>query len=365
MKAFVFNRTVDWYFNSYMYNASVIDDCLILRNRGVFFSTLLDSSELGTLWNNLSVISKVPENSKLVFRVFASDSEEISVQEGREEAKCVNVEEFIRGKSTIALKLSVFHSSLKFENPHNVPLFSLKGRYFLFCIESVNYSDEPIEISEVKINFPVISFIDYLPEVYQSVSRDSFMSRFISIFQSMYIDVEEVIDNIPENFDPLFADKKFIFWICSLFGIDASIWNKDDIKDIILNMIKIFQSRGTRESVINAVKRYIKCDPIVIEKFRIIKNTYYKLEQELVDKLYGDNNYYCTIILREQDVKDTKTYSNLLKIISKSIPVDTICNLILLTNNIILGHHCYLGLNSYISNVYVQESKGNTIKIGV
>ena len=130
-------------------------------------------------------------------------------------------------------------------------------------------------------------------------------------------------------------------------------------------MVKIFQSRGTRESVINAVKRYIKCDPIVIEKFRIIKNTYYKLEQELVDKLYGDNNYYCTIILREKDVKDTKTYSNLLKIISKSIPVDAICNLILLTNNIILGHHCYLGLNSYISNVYVQESKGNTIKIGV
>ena len=254
---------------------------------------------------------------------------------------------------------------MKFENPHNVPLFNLKGRYLLFCIEAVNYSDNPIEISELKINFPIISFIDYLPEVYQSVPRDSFMSRFISIFHSLYLDVEEVIDNIPENFDPLYADKKFIFWICSLFGIDASIWNQDDIKDIILNMIKIFQSRGTRASVVDSVKRYVKCEPVVIEKFRIIKNTYYKIEKELVDKLYGNNNYYCTVILKESDVNDTRTYTNLLKIISKSMPIDAICNLVLLTNNIILGHHCYLGLNSYISNTYVQKSKDSTIKIGV
>ena len=364
MKAFVFNRNIDWHFNSYTQNVSIVGDSLIFKNRGVFFSTLLDSSELGTLWNNLSVISNVSENSKLVFRLFALDSDKISIDEG-ESSRYVYIEDFLKGKDNVALKLSIFNKSLEFENPHNVPLFKLKGRYLAFCIESVNYSNDPIEIKEVKINFPVISFINYLPEVYQSVDRDSFMSRFISIFQSMYLDVEEVIDNIPENFDPMFADEKFIFWICSLFGIEKSMWDESDIKNIILNMIKIFQGRGTRFSVIDAVKRYIKCDPIVVEKFRIIKNTYYKLEKELIDKLYGENNYYFTVILKEKDVIDTKTYTNLLKILSKTVPIDAICNLVLLTNNIILGHHCYLGLNSFISNVYVQESKNTAIKMGV
>ena len=363
MKAFVFNRGIDWRFNSYTRNVSVSGDSLIFKNHGIFFSTLLDSSSSGTLWNNLSVISNVSDNSKLVFRLFASDSDKVSIDDGNN-SQYVYVEDFLKGENNINLKLSIFNTSLKFENPHNVPLFKLKGKYLVFCIESVNYSNDPIELKELKINFPIISFMNYLPEVYQSVERDSFMSRFISIFQSMYLDVEEIIDNIPENFDPRFADKKFIFWICSLFGIEESMWNESDIKDIILNMIKIFQGRGTRFSVIDAVKRYVKCDPIVIEKFRIIKNAYYKLEQDLVDKLYGESNCYFTVILKEKDVSDTETYTNLLRILSKTVPIDAICNLVLLTNNIILGHHCYLGLNSYISNVYVQESRNNTIKIG-
>ena len=110
MKSFIFNRSVDWYFNSYMYNVSVMDDCLIIRNRGVFFSTLLDSSELGTLWNNLYVVSKIPENSKLIFRIFASDSDKISIGEDNNELMYVNIEDFIKSKNTIALKLSVFNS---------------------------------------------------------------------------------------------------------------------------------------------------------------------------------------------------------------------------------------------------------------
>ena len=47
------------------------------------------------------------------------------------------------------------------------------------------------------------------------------------------------------------------------------------------------------------------------------------------------------------------------------IPIDTICNLVILTDNIILGVHCYMGVNSYISNTYVQKTESNFIKLGV
>ena len=54
-----------------------------------------------------------------------------------------------------------------FENPTDILLFGLKGRYLWFCLEIVSYESTPTVINLLKIEFPQVSFVDYLPEIYR------------------------------------------------------------------------------------------------------------------------------------------------------------------------------------------------------
>ena len=38
-----------------------------------------------------------------------------------------------------------------------------------------------------------------------------------------------------------------------------------------------------------------------------------------------------------------------MRIINRFKPIDTICNLVILNNEIYLDYHCYLGINSYVA----------------
>ena len=367
MKGFVFNRKFDWEEGkSYSQDVVVSDNSISFRGHSFFFSRLLDSNESGTYWSNLLVKSNIPANARLIFRVFSSDMKNVVVSFENNKDTRIDLDSFFEKEYNPELKLSVFNSMncLTFENSKEVPLFELKGRYIAFCVEAINHFDTCITIEELQINFPFNSFVQYLPEVYQNVPNSAFLHRFISIFQSMYLELEEIIDNIPEKFEPSFSDPKFINWICNLFDLDSSIYSEAYLRDALRNMTSEFMSYGTRNSLVKTICSYIHDDPILVEKFRITHNDYYIIEKELVDKLFGGSNYNFTVILKETDIKNEKCYADLLKIIHERIPIDAICNLVILTDNIILGVHCYIGVNSRISNSYVQRARSNFIKLG-
>lgn len=367
MKGFVFNRNSDWEeVQSRSHGVLVSDDSVFLKSHAFLVSRLLDTGENGMSWHNLIIKANIPANAKLIFKIFASDVTTVVIPFKNGESHRLDLNDFLKKDKNLELKMSVFNSMncLTFENPSEVPLFDLKGRYLAFCIESINYSEVPVKIDEMQINFPFTSFAQYLPEVYQNVPNSAFIHRFISIFQSIYLELDDIIDNIPEKFEPSCSDLKFIHWICSLFNIDSSIYDESHLRSILKNMTHRFRSCGTRDSLTKLISEYVGAVPILIEKFRITNNDYYKLEKEIVDKLFGKSNYNFTVILHDENIKNEQCYANLLKIIHENIPIDAICNLVILTDNIILGVHCYVGVNSFISNTYVQKTEGNFIKLG-
>ena len=48
-------------------------------------------------------------------------------------------------------------------------------------------------------------------------------------------------------------------------------------------------------------------------------------------------------------VKDNESYVELLKVINSVKPVDSICNLVVLNDQIYLDNHSYIGINSFIT----------------
>ena len=94
--------------------------------------------------------------------------------------------------------------------------------------------------------------------------------------------------------------------------------------------------------------------------FDVIK----EYHQKLIDKLFGQNNFFFTVIMNENEIKKGDDYANVLNIIKNNAPINAVCNLVVLTNNISLGCHCYIGLNSYISNGCMQNLRSkNSIMI--
>lgn len=358
-KSFVFNRNSYWKLYTYLYNVKISEDCLtFLQNpnsASVFFSHSLDNMNDDTSWGTLKVSSSICRNSKIIFKIFASNSKEIIVPLG-DSLKKINVDKFLRSNINLNTKIEIFDriGAFKFENPKHVPLFGLKGRYLWFCIESMGNSNGLTRINEIEISFPNTNFIKHLPESYQTFPQESFMYRFLYIFQSLYSDIEEIINNIPENFEPLHIKKEFLIWVLKWFKIDSNNW-KNGKTYSLNNMIDIFKLQGTKKSISEIIKKCIDSNHIIIEKFKILKNDFYLNNKELLDNLFGKNNFFFTIIILNSPQKSNKEFANLFKMIKSVSPIDSICNIIILSKNISLGGHSYLGINSYINNDYAQN----------
>ena len=368
-KSFVFNRNSSWKLHSYSNNTKIQGDVLKLMpdlgTGSVFFSNSLDSMEYNMSWGTFKVISDISENSRLTFKFFSSDSKELVVPLS-EGFKKLNMDKFLRSDNNFNTKIEVFDKigALKFENPKHAPLFGLKGRYLWFCIESTGITDKPTSIYELEITFPNVNFVEYLPEVYQKTTPDSFLCRFVYIFQSIYLDTEKIIENIPEKFEPKQTNLEFLSWICGWFEVNDNIWEENNLRTLLENLIDIFRSKGTKRSISIIMENYLGEKPIIVEKFRISETDAYQKEKNLIDSLFGKNNLFFTIIIKKNKFKKNEDYSNLLKILKSLIPIGNICNFVVLTQNISLGCHSYLGINSYISNSRIQNDNfSNSIMI--
>ncbi|MDR1240960.1 MAG: hypothetical protein LBK29_03775 [Oscillospiraceae bacterium] len=355
-KCFTFNRYDDWKYRSSFIGAHITKENLVFEPNNyccAFFSQSLDSLEEGTVWHRFRIKIKSCENEKIIVRLFASDLKQVSaILSGQR--KNVIFDDFITSEIDTYVKTQIFENigAVILENPRDSPIFSLKGRYLWMCLEVINYSPkEEVIIEEIKIEFPRTSFLDYLPEIYQTTDNNSFMSRFISIFQNIYLETEEMIDFLPSCFEPKYTNNEFLSWIAKWFSIeDVDIWEKNKLRSLISNAIKIFKIKGTKKSVSMIVEKYTGAKPKIIEKFEINKFEHYLKDKSCFDRLFGANNFFFTVILRSKFIGNEKKFANILSLIKSVSPIGTICNLVSLNEDILLGNHCYLGVNSRISD---------------
>lgn len=358
-KSFVFNRESNWRENGLVDNFAFIDDQMVLESNdsrnGYYISTSLDSGEKENVWDRMRLKANFPPDSIIRVSFYASDDLYITVPVNAKEKIEINLDEYIMN-SDIPLRkrlniLKGISSTKEFDNPNDVLLYSLKGRYLWFSIEVVSYTSDNVNIESIKIEFPRNSFIRYLPEIYQDIGNDAFLSRFIGVFESVYLDIEEKIDNMPRMFDPMIVDAEFLRWIAKWFSIKENhVLSEDKLRLLVKSAVKLYKIKGTKESIRNIVWLYTLCEAKIIEQFEVIDNDFYQDNKELVNRLFGENVYTFTVILDNSCVKNTDEYAALIKLINLFKPADSKCNLVILNNNIYLDYHCYLGINSYLSH---------------
>lgn len=349
MKYFIFNKASDYtrgYGEHVTYNGtglSVERDC---PGQASFWSRILDSASAGTLWHRLTC--SVPQAGLAAVRISFYTSDEIVFQEG---SGTLDLRMTLRSDQIgLSRKKEICQPFLRKQlalEP-DILLHSLEGRYLWFLLEIYPQAEARTELGDFTVYFPAESWMANLPELYsRKMGNDSFLDRFLSIYQSIYDDISWQIRDFSNCLDPGVAGPDLLHRIAFWLGVEEShIWTERQLRYLLANLKGFYEARGTGRGIEMFVELYTGETPFVIEwqDWAGIRGT----QDKLLKSLYEDDPYSVTVLVREECIPTYKDYQALLRMLEQVGPVQLELRLVVLKPYIFADGYSYLGVNSVL-----------------
>ncbi len=157
-------------------------------------------------------------------------------------------------------------------NVKDLLILSPPGRFLWLKIELAGNGTDTSTIKQLKVYFPRLSYLQYLPAVYQSdpISKD-FLERFLSIFETVLSSVENKIDRIAEYFDPDgVPDREFLEWLAS--WVDMKFyqgWSLETCRRLLRHAPELYRQRGTVAGLKLIISLAFGVEVEILEHFRL------------------------------------------------------------------------------------------------
>lgn len=335
----------------------------------IYYSLSFDSQENGCIWHKIRVWGDVPEGMHYEMSYFASDNKEFirgekdidiyMLDKNKDSKEKLSQLDDLWENREIDTKnhldnglneIKILKKDLV--NIEDALLINAVGRYLWIRIKvDFNYVkniEQSIVLKKIRLYYPRMSFLSYLPAVYQedAVSRD-FLERFLSVFSTIHDEMEENIDNISQYFDPDFAQGEYLKWLSTWLAISSDDrWSQETLRQLLKRAPEIYKMRGTRRAIEDMIEIYTGAKPKIVEYFEYKDLLEDPKERENLVNLYGDDPYTFTVIVRQEQVRENHQKMALKKILAEEKPAYTEVRLVVLKNNIELGNHTYIGENS-------------------
>jgi phage tail-like protein len=95
-------------------------------------------------------------------------------------------------------------------------------------------------------------YLEYLPSLYE---QDSFMGRFLMLFESFWGPIERQITDIHHYLDPDLTPARFLPWLATWFDLVLDDnWSEAQQRELLNSVIWLYRRRGTRV----ALQRYLE-----------------------------------------------------------------------------------------------------------
>ena len=231
---------------------------------GEYYSEALDSKTYQCTWHRVVLRAQVPSGCTVRVDTFTAES-------------CKTIEE------VLTLPESRWSTGLIDVNPDSCDwdclILSPPGRYLWLRL---TFSGEGVStpcVERVKVYYPRASSLQYLPSVYRQdpVSAD-FLSRFLSIFDTMRDHTSLLITFMARYFDPMAtpANRRnqggtdFLSWLASWLGLTLqSNWPVEKRRKLVQQAHRLFALRGTVEGLKLQIELYAGVRPQILEMFRL------------------------------------------------------------------------------------------------
>ena len=348
LKYFILNKAYD-------YNRGILENmvvkggdlCFESRSKagvGRFITRIFDSGEREMNWHRLVISTEGCPDDDLKVTVYACDKE-IMKFEG-EETTIYDV--FSDEQLSIDQKLRAFSPMVKKQasGVSDILLHDVSGRYLWLLVEMYSPNDTSAKINDMIIYLPAESWIDKLPQIYRRSDRQNhFLERYLGIFQTFYEELDTEIADISNCFDPECAESDFLEMLSGWLNIrDTSIWSEEQLRILLLNAVRLYRMRGTKEGLSELLEMYLGEKPFIIEGFAVRQNTENKNEMVL-SAMYGSSPYTVTVL-----VKPGHDLEIIRRLATEMLPASVELKLAELDPFISLDNYAYLGVNSSLGS---------------
>ncbi|MFS0555388.1 phage tail protein [Brevibacillus sp. 179-C9.3 HS] len=316
---------------------------------GLYFSRALDSTEYETVWHKYTMDADMPEETQLLVSTFSSDRKEHVIN-----GAVRNLDDFLLAPDVdwqTKLQGTANLWSEPIINATDALFLSTKGRYLWLKIEWLCTDRHSPLLKQMRIYSPRDTFLRYLPAVYQSEPASAdFLERFLSLFGTFYLELEEQIDTISRLFDPDTTPGEFVPWLASWLGAGKEDhWTEAQRRELIRRAPVLYAERGTRAGLEKMVELYTGERPMIVEYFQIRDMKAIPELHELISSLYMDHPYQFCLIVSQECARTEQEQSVLQKILEDQKPAFTEAKLIVLRPGIYADIHSYVGINSYLT----------------
>lgn len=231
----------------------------------------------------------------------------------------------------------------RFAQEKDFLLYDLKGQYLYIAFEIAGEGN--VKISSINVDRQGDNFMQTFPQVYQE--RGSFFHRYMSIFSSVYNDMEVEIDNLPKLLDLDTCDVNLLPIYGRWLGLDVGdgFLQEEVLRNLVKEAYLLNRMKGTKWCLERITEILLGEKAVIIE--RNTKDENLGIEQaEEFNKLYGSSIYDVTILI-QNDLTETMK-AQLVYILEQYIPVRCKLHVIEIAKTGTLDSYSYMDLSSRV-----------------
>lgn len=241
----------------------LISEKVFTKKKGFYYSKTLDSGTIENRWHRLVLQADMPAGTVADIYSYASDDEAL---------KHLVDNAVADPAKTTQEKADAIDSIIPWTGPEKNPkdmLFKVKaGRFLWVKLSLATYDDKAAPVvREMKVFYPRISYLRYLPAIYQEdqASRD-FLERFLSLFESIFYDIEIEISEITRYLDPDTTPPEFFRWLASWVNIAIEEdWQEETKREFIREAVRLYTMKGTVGGISRFIEIYTGKTPVILE----------------------------------------------------------------------------------------------------
>lgn len=302
---------------------------------GVYCLAAVDSGEKGFQWGRAAVEADLPPDTALRLYARAADT--------RRWGNWLDLDQGIRalkGDPIPALR-EIFGPPVSDSRDCLLPCV---GRYLWVMLELTATGTQTPVIQKLRLWMGGDHMVDYLPAIYQG---EDFTRRFLSIFDSMYTDMDRTIDALPGRMDYQHTEGDLLRCLASWVCVERG-GSEEHLREQIRTALPDYEDLYTLEGVRRSVRRLTGREPILIEPFQVSPNRPDCQDPALYRRLYGEDPYRFFVLLPEDTFSGQKEREQFQRDMEEVIPAGMTMQMIQLKPCIQLDWHTYLGINARI-----------------
>lgn len=327
----------------------------------VMITGSVDSTEHNFCWRNLQIDAQLGDNIVMQVSAYASDNTAVSI-----DGRTVELDSFLKDSSVDASVRSQAVDDLfkpLFSNCFDGPI-DLHGRYIWIKLDFIILERRELSVNKLKLQIKGEQMVDYLPSVYREEDGENgFLTRFLSIFDSIFFDMDSAIERSSQSLDYRIAEGDLLRYLSSWLCIeDVAYVSEDRLRERISHTAEEYRFIGIKRGLISWIEDEYGVTPNIIEYYSVDKLVHEGKDKEVYRRLFGDNPYKFFVLLPEKTFADTHEANLFMEKLKRRIPAYTEPEVVITRNNTILEKHTYLGVNSVLSGYsYANTDVGTRI----